>query len=111
MNWKLKKKNAVISVDAYHTYHSALQEMKKGKPAKAHKDQNLPATCSVAFLLRAIPQSFSASHQYTPASLSLLECTTCNQWINEDKMNENQQKIEEKKKIVIKYTDIQCKCQ
>lgn len=39
-------------------------------------NQNLPATCSVAFLLRAIPQSFSASHQYTPASLSRRECTT-----------------------------------
>lgn len=39
---------------------------------------NLPATCSVAFLLRATPQSFSASHQKVPASLSRRECTT---WI------------------------------
>lgn len=39
-----------------------------------------PATCKVAFLLRAIPHSFFASHQYVPASLSRREFTTCRRW-------------------------------
>lgn len=49
----------------------------KGMQCEWRVNQNLPATCSVAFLLRAIPQSFSAIHQYEPVSLSRRECTTC----------------------------------
>ncbi|KNC31109.1 hypothetical protein FF38_06661 [Lucilia cuprina] len=37
---------------------------------------NLPATCNVALRERATPNSFFASHQYTPASVSRLEFTT-----------------------------------
>lgn len=39
--------------------------IKKGFLLKA---VNSPATCSVAFLLRTTPNSFFASHQYTPPS-------------------------------------------
>lgn len=40
------------------------------------KSSRSVATRSVAFWLRATPNSFFASHQYTPASLSRRECVT-----------------------------------
>lgn len=69
------QKQKVLMLDGLCSWACALtpKELNKNKA-------NLPATCSVAFRLRAIPQSFSAVHQYTPASLSLRECTTCVWW-------------------------------